>query len=186
MWCESKFREKIILWGHDVPHGDEHHQQVYGSPGNADYDGLHLKGPYGKAFITSSIQKLLIKTKFIHSNSELYVPQGWNAHQTGKQENKNNQQNFDSTQVGKSDVPKGRKPSVRYNPMGIMIDRIRSISSVNQLHGRYSATNNESDEVFNQPSGSNPFSPSLKKQIQGQRPSVIQPSYKNENLSKTR
>ena len=67
--------------------------------------------------------------------------------------------------------------------MGIMIERIRSISSVHQLGKGYSATNNGSDDVFNQPSGSNVCSPSLKKQHCdiGMRPSVIQTSSKNED-----
>ena len=54
-WCESSFRDKIVLGGHDLPNGDEQHNSVFGAPGNQDYDGLHFRGPAGRSFLTRSI-----------------------------------------------------------------------------------------------------------------------------------
>ena len=70
--------------------------------------------------------------------------------------------------------------------MDIMLERIRSVSTVMQPGNGYSATSNVSDDVFNQPSGSNVHSESSKRQTQcygnvGMRPSVIQTSSKSEN-----
>ena len=74
IWCDSKLRDKIVLGGQDVPHGDEQHREVFGSPDDAAYDGLHMRGPNGRSFLNRSYQKVFIKTQLIKANSDLYSP----------------------------------------------------------------------------------------------------------------
>ena len=74
LWCDSKFKNKIILGGQDIPNGENEHTNVFGSTGTLSYDGLHMKGPSGRLFFTRSIQKVLIKANLIDKNTELYTP----------------------------------------------------------------------------------------------------------------
>ena len=77
VWCESEFKDKIILGGQDIPSGDTEHTNVFGNPDDRIYDGVHMNGPAGKAFLTRSIQKVLMKAKLIDQNSEIYALEGW-------------------------------------------------------------------------------------------------------------
>ena len=139
-WCDSPFKDRIILGGQDIPTGDEHHYDVYGSHEDSGYDGLHMRGCGGRSFMTKSIEKVLFKAGLINTKEESN-PNGW------KKPHKN--------------IPQGGKGQ-SYNPMGILIDRIRSQSSAKFTN----------DEVFeNQCNRRDDF-----------RPSVIQPPKKLSNL----
>ena len=73
LWCESRFRDSIILGEHDIP---EHlHKEAFGSLDDKGYDGLHLKGCEGKTILTKSIQKILLKGGIISPGMDtLYNP----------------------------------------------------------------------------------------------------------------
>ena len=77
LWCESNFKNKIILGGQDIPNGNTEHGEVFGNPDDKIYDGIHMRGPAGRSFLTRSIQNVLMKAKLIKENSELYVHEGW-------------------------------------------------------------------------------------------------------------
>ena len=110
-WCDSPFKDRIILGGQDIPTGDEHHYDVYGSHEDSEYDGLHMRGPAGLSFLTNSIQKVLTKANLISENPSPYLPPGW----------MNNLSPIQTvTRQNPCDVPKQNK---MYDPMQILQQR---------------------------------------------------------------
>ena len=144
LWCESKFKNKIVLGGQDIPAGDTEHKEVFGNPDDKSYDGIHMRGPAGRSFLTRSIQKVLTKAKLINENSELYEYEYATPVPDSKRQ---------KVFAQHEQFPHGRKPSQRYNPMGLMIDRIRTVSSATQNARKDDQY--ENDEVFKVPHGKN-------------------------------
>ena len=171
LWCDSKFKNKIILGGQDIPNGENEHTNVFGSTGTLSYDGLHMKGPSGRLFFTRSIQKVLIKANLIDKNTELYTPpsQPFMDLPKGRMQGseQNERRNYHGSQAGRiipdglkkpvtpqghlnkgyKNVPQGRKTT--YSPMKHFRDRISSMTAENKL--RNSGNNINSDDVFIQP-----------------------------------
>ena len=148
VWCDSKFKKKIIIGGQDIPSGDNEHNDVFGNPGEKSYDGLHMRGPAGRSFLTRSIQKVLMKAQLIEKNNDLYVHEGW-MHSRVTMPNTNRDQRAYST-MHQETVPKGRKPPSGYNAMDMMMKRIRTISTATQKNRQ-----SENDEVFHKVDGRN-------------------------------
>ena len=117
---------------------------MFGNPDDKIYDGIHMRGAAGRSFLTRSIQKVLMKAKLIDENSELYVHQGWKENVTVPNTKRLSHIRKDVNQH--ECLPHGRKPSGRYNPMGLMIDRIRTVSSATQNTRKDDQY--ENDEVF--------------------------------------
>ena len=131
VWCDSIFKDKIILGGQEIPNGDDQHKQVFGNPDDKSYDGLHMKGPGGKSFLTNSIERVLNKAGLIE------IPHGW----------KNDTRKDSQPPKMSSD---GWKSKQRYDAMGIMVDRIRTLSSATQRNRKADHTKCDNDEVFTQ------------------------------------
>ena len=51
-------------------------------------------------------------------------------------------------------VPQGRKPSVRYDAMGMMLTRIRTLSNANTEPNKLKQATFQNEDVFSQPHGS--------------------------------
>ena len=135
LWCESTFRDRIILGGHDVPSGEEQICEVFGNPGDKEYDGLHMRGPAGLSFLTNSIQKVLTKANLISVNTSPYLPPGW----------MNNLSPIQTvTRQNPCDVPKQNK---MYDPMQILQQRVRNLSSAN-VKAKTVNQRTADDEVF--------------------------------------
>ena len=129
IWCDSKYKDKIIIGGQDVPHGDKQHQEVFGSPQDKEYDGIHMRGSAGKAFLTRSYQKVLVKAKLIDMNTEPYVAQERNWHNSVQEKSDNARR-----PSRRENVPGGWKRNLgngvnievpNYDAMSRMIQRIR-------------------------------------------------------------
>ena len=104
-----------------------------------EHDGLHMRGPTGRSFLTRSFQKVLMKAKLIEKSTDLYMPDGW----------KHERHSLKSGKPGQENIPPGRKSSVSYNAMGRMINRIRSVSTATWKENNTIAEDN--DEVFSIP-----------------------------------
>ena len=148
-WCESSYKDKIVLGGQDVPHGDQQHAQVFGALHDISFDGIHMRGPAALAFLTRSVQKVLIKAELVNSDALLYRPEGLKQQES---------------------LPNGGKSTQNYDAMGIMINRIRAVSTSQPMNSNPS----------NQPSGrvSNPDLPNV-------QPTVIQPNGRKYNIHTT-
>ena len=132
-WCESRFRNKIVLGGHTVPQGESQHS-VYGVPGSKGYDGIHMRGPSGRHFLTESILKVLVKANLANSNCLA----------------KNVQNNsLNRKPRNAHERPHIQKSTSHYDAMGIMVERIRSCS---QPPTKQSQVQSE-DDVFLHPVG---------------------------------
>ena len=170
VWCDSKFKDRIILGGQDIPSGDIDHSDVFGNPSDQTYDGIHMRGPHGRSFLTRSVQKVLMKAQLIVKNDILYGHQGWKNSAAADPPHTNNPahtRRVESQQIE-------RHPSTRYNAMGLMIRRIRSLSSAHQ-NGK--ANHIVNDEVFSVPSGRNEAKKNaVHKPERNPRPSVIKTS----------
>lgn len=91
-------------------------------------------------FLTRSGEKVLINAGLIDETSEINLPNGWK-----KDENVKSSKKFESVNDSS-----GWKHNPRYNAMGMMINRIRSFSSVTQKNKSEQA-NNVVDDVFMNP-----------------------------------
>ena len=145
LWCDSTFKNKIVIGGQDIPNGDTEHNEVFGNPNDKTYDGVHMRGPAGKSFLTRSIQKVLKKAQLIDQHSEPYIHEGWRDSQTAP---KTSLPHYE-----KQRSPHGWKKSEHYNPMGLMIERIRTVSSAAQ--NARNDCQDVSDDVFTKPRQSN-------------------------------
>ena len=133
------------MGGHTIPHSDTQHKQVFGVPGSIGYDGLHMKGPDGKQFLTDSILKVLVKANLAEHNQLV----------------RNVQNNTQHEKSAKTHRISHRQKSIsNYDPMELMLKRIRSFS---RPQTQYSPNHLLEDDVF-----SNPV-----RRKQSLRPSVI-------------
>ena len=61
LWCESKFKKRIHLGDHTIPHLlDGDHNRIFGNPGQGMYDGVHMLGPDGRNAYQRSILNILL------------------------------------------------------------------------------------------------------------------------------
>ena len=171
IWCDSKFKDRLILGGQDIPSSDIEHRDVFGNPQEQDYDGLHMRGPAGRTFLTRSIQKVLMKAQLIEENNELYSHDGWKKvpYSTAQTNSPSHMGRVESHPANHRND--NRRPSMRYNPMGIMIQRIQSLSSAT-LNGK-GASHQGNDDVF--PAQSASARPVIQEPKVQSRTSVIRP-----------
>ena len=142
-WCESKYRDKIILGGHTIPHGDFQHKQVFGVPGSNGYDGLHMKGPDGKQFLTQSILKVLVKANLAEQNLPARNVQNSIQHEIPTKTHRRSHR---------------RESIPHYDPMDVMLKRIRTFSRAQTQP----SPNHLEDDVFFHPLGrKQPLRPSV-------------------------
>ena len=60
LWCESKYKDQIILGGHDISEWSRYDiHQAYGFPHVSGYDGVHLYGRFGRTILTRSLITML-------------------------------------------------------------------------------------------------------------------------------
>ena len=65
LWCESMYKEKIVLGNHDLSEWSKHnHPDIYGLSQNIGYDGVHMSGRLGRTVLTRSLLSVL-KTDLI-------------------------------------------------------------------------------------------------------------------------
>ena len=81
LWCSSKFKSKIFLGDHQLPHlVDDSHHLVYGHPGHGQNDGLHMYGPEGRKTFQASVLNILRNAKLLKRSSypekRKYIPGG--------------------------------------------------------------------------------------------------------------
>ena len=152
-WCDSKFKDKIILGGHDVPNGEGQLREVFGAQEDKDFDGVHMNGPLGKFFLTQSFEKVFKIAGIIRETSVTnreppvdlgapqqrkrsvrHLPEGWTASQTRRARQVPNPPSSNTS-------PQLLHPQQRYDAMGMMIERVRSLSSARP----------ETDDVFGNP-----------------------------------
>ena len=141
LWCESKFRDRIILGGQRIPRGREEHCDVFGVPGSNSFDGIHMRGPSGFSFLTENMQKVLSEANLIKRRTEP-------SSQYGTKDNPPESMK----KLEPKKVPHGRKP---YDAMGMMLERIRSVSTANLEPNTVKQANDHYDDVFIQPHGRN-------------------------------
>ena len=151
-WCESKYRSKIVIGGHNIPHGDSQHNSVFGVPGDGCYDGIHMNGPSGKAFLTESILSVLVKANL----AEQFKPAVF------VNRNSYRERTMRTRAVSHKQV-------YQYDAMGLMINRIRSSSNIQNLPRNQ--TNTIDDDVFFQQAGKHFV----------QRPSIIKGPVQTQN-----
>ena len=110
LWCKSKFRDKIVLGEHNLPLSlDQDHLDIYGDPEkDADYDGVHFRGPSGRYALTSSIIAILRRAQIAKGPTENTAP---------KEPRVPSGQNKLSTW----------KAGIKYDPMNIFKERMNLI-----------------------------------------------------------
>ena len=107
LWCESRFKEKIFLGDHQIPHqlGPDH-EQVFGHPNHTAYDGIQMGGPGGRKCFQESILNILNNAGIIKLLNDT------------------------RTQIREENIPSGLKPaqpsSKGYDPMRMFRERLTS------------------------------------------------------------